>query len=103
MEDNPTYRPVNLIEELEKRRLFQKEGEAYTTPVPFEQSLHDYIESFHARSSLSRDHMTCEMATAFDEEVKELVSPFTEQGKIPLQVRGHITWGKPLGAPPSQE
>lgn len=93
---NPHYRPVNLLTEFEARHLFEKWGEHYTAPVPLERSVHDYIEAMHAQSSLSRDHMTSEMATAFDEEVQEIVAPFAREGNITLQVIGHILWGRPL-------
>jgi ubiquinone/menaquinone biosynthesis C-methylase UbiE len=54
---NPDYRPIDLIDELEQRGLFQKVGEKRTTPVPFSQSSEDYIEAFHSMSSFSRERM----------------------------------------------
>ena len=95
---NPHYQPVDIIEELEKRQLFQKEGESSTAPVPFEQSVEDQIEGFHSQSSLSRDHMTPENAAAFDAEMRELLNLHAQDGKITIQVYSHIVWGKPLGA-----
>src|SRR5262249_2071247 len=41
--NNPTYRPFDLIGELEKRHLFQKLGERKTTPVPMRQTVEEYI------------------------------------------------------------
>jgi ubiquinone/menaquinone biosynthesis C-methylase UbiE len=93
---NPHYRPIDLLAEFKARHLFEKWGEHYTVPVPLERSVRAYIEAMHAQSSLSRDHMTREMATAFDEEVQEIVAPFAQDGKITLQVIGHIFWGRPL-------
>lgn len=95
---NPTYQPINLIEELEKRHLFQKEGDARTVPVSFEQSVQNSIEGFHAMSSLSRDHMTCEMAAAFDEEIREVLTAHAQDGKVSVQVVGHVVWGRPQKA-----
>ena len=95
---NPRYQPVDIIEELEKRHLFQKEGEASTAPVPFEQSVENQIEGFHSQSSLSRDHMTPENAAAFDAEMQELLNFHAQDGKVSIQVYGDIVWGKPLGA-----
>ena len=95
---NPTYQPFDLHEELEKRQLFQKEGDVCTLPVPFEQSVENQIEAFHSQSSLSRDHMTTENAAAFDEEMGELLNSYAQDGKFIIQVFGWITWGKPLGA-----
>lgn len=93
---NRGYQHFDLIEELEKRGLFQKQGELYTAPAPFEQCLLDRIEALHAQSSLSRDAMGTEMAEAFDQEIKALLTPFVFDGKIALSVVGHIVWGKPL-------
>jgi phosphoglycolate phosphatase-like HAD superfamily hydrolase len=73
---NQEYQPYNLVEELERRRLFQKQGEPKMTPVPFQQSVNSYIESFHARNGFSRHRMTKEAPSVFDEEVRKLVSPF---------------------------
>jgi ubiquinone/menaquinone biosynthesis C-methylase UbiE len=95
---NPTYQPFDLHEELEKRHLFQVEGDVCTLPVSFEQPVENQIEAFHSQSSLSRDHMTPENAAAFDEEMRELLNSHAQDGIITLQVFGWITWGRPLGA-----
>lgn len=95
---NQTYQPVDLIVEFERRHLFQKVGEIHTSPVPFTQPLNDYIEAFHAKSSLSRDYMTIEAAAAFDREMREALTPCASDGFITMQVVAHIAWGKPLGA-----
>jgi ubiquinone/menaquinone biosynthesis C-methylase UbiE len=95
---NPTFQPFDMIEELEKRQLFQKAGEVCTLPLPFEQAVEDQVEAFHSQSSLSRDHMTSENAAAFDAAMQELLNSHAQNGKITIQVYGHIVWGKPLGA-----
>ena len=66
--------------------------------VPFRQPVNEYIEAYHAKSSLSRDHMTRESAAAFDREMREMLAPYANAGDITVQVVGHIVWGKPLGA-----
>lgn len=93
---NPHYKPVNIITELEQRGLFQRAGEKKTAPVPFTQPLSDYIESFHARSSLSRAGLGRENAAAFRRAVRVLVAPFTENGQVELQIVGDVVWGMPL-------
>jgi len=95
---NPNYQPMDLIEELEGRGLFQQCGEKETAPIEFVQSLEDYIESFHARSSLSRGHMTKEAADAFDDELKNVVSRYCVEGKVELQIVGTVVWGRPGGS-----
>ena len=91
---NPAYQPVDLIKELEMRGLFQKLGEKQTSPLPFVQSIDDSVESFHARSSLSREYMTQEGAAAFDAEVRALLSKYCTEGRIKMQVVGKVIWGK---------
>lgn len=92
---NREYRPYNLIEELERRHLFQKQGEAFATPVEFAQSLEDYIESYHSRNGLSRDRMNAETASAFDTEIRRVVKPFLVDGQVTQHIIGHVTWGTP--------
>lgn len=94
----PTCPPVDLIAEFEQRRLFQKVGEVHTEPAPFQQPLSDYIEAFHAKSSLSRDYMTREAAAAFDKAMMEMLAPYAQEGIVTIQVVGNIVWGKPKGA-----
>ena len=92
---NRYFQPYDLIEELEKRGLFQKRGEKETAPVPFVQSIEDYIESFHSRNGLSRERMGEETAAAFDEEVREVVAPTAKEGMLEFQVTAKVIWGVP--------
>lgn len=91
------YQPYNMIEELERHGLFQKVGEQRTAPVPFEQSIDDYIESYHSRSGFSRERMGAEQAAAFDEEARRTLLRSHGDGVISLQVDGSIVWGFPGG------
>ncbi len=43
----------------------------------------------------SRERMGEEMATAFDEEVREVIAPSAKEGMLEFQVTGHIVWGIP--------
>ncbi len=92
------YQPFNLIEELEKRHLFQKSGEHMTTPVTSTISIEHYIASLHSRSSLSLDSMPSADAVAFDTGVRALAEPWSHEGHIQLQCIGSIVWGKPLAS-----
>lgn len=67
-----------------------------TKPILFTQPLEDYVESFHGRASFSRDRMTLANARAFDAEIRALVSPFCQEGRVALQIVSEIVWGKPL-------
>jgi SAM-dependent methyltransferase len=92
---NQAYRPFDMLAEWERSGLWIKHGERRTAPVPFRQSTEHYIESFHGRSSLSRDRMRPEDAAAFDADLRALVEPFAADGQIELQVIGSVVWGKP--------
>ncbi len=92
---NTKYQPYDLIDELEMRGLFQKVGEKETRPVPFLQSVDDYIASFHSRNGFSRDRMKPEMATAFDQEAKKILLEKYPDGVMSLQVVGNVIWGIP--------
>ena len=92
---NRYFQPYDLVEELEKRSLFQKCGEKETSPVPFIQSIDDYIESFHSRNGLSRERMDEEMAADFDREVREVISLSAKEGMLEFQVTARVIWGIP--------
>ena len=95
---NPTYVPFDMTAELVARSLFTRRGEARTAPVPFEQSVDDYIESFHARSSLARARIDPDRAAAFDAEVRALVASYVTDGTVRQDVSGWVAWGEPHAA-----
>jgi SAM-dependent methyltransferase len=92
---NRHYQPYNLLDELTTRGLFEPVGKQQAQPVPFTQSVDEYVESFHARNGLSRDRMTPKQAAAFDRDMRALVAPFATNDMITLQVINMLTWGKP--------
>lgn len=92
----PSFLPFDLIDSLEQRGLFHPTGRHETAPIPSRQSIEDYVESFHSRSSLSRAAMGREAATAFDERLCALVRPWGEDGLLDLETVGSIEWGLPL-------
>lgn len=94
---NKDFEPYDLIEELELRGLFQKVGEKATAPVPFVQSIDDYIESFHSRNGFSRERMGPEQAAAFDQEARKILLRSHKDSMMSLQVVGSVIWGLPMG------
>jgi hypothetical protein len=90
-----SWRPnFRLLDELERRGLWHREGETQTEPVPLRQSVDEYVESFHARASLSWERLTPEDATAFDTELRRLVRERIGE-TVEQAVRTWIAWGKP--------
>jgi len=91
------WRPgFDLIGELERRELFHVQGRAETAPVPFRQPIADYVESFHARASLSWQRMTPADAAAFDRELTNLLRERSGEA-VELSIRATVVWGKPIG------
>ena len=89
------YHPYDLVTELETRDLFRTSGRQTTEPVPFVQSLDEYVESFHGRASFVRERMGNAAAAAFDTAVRALVSQYCV-GSVTLQLVTEVVWGKPL-------
>ena len=93
---NRTYRPYDIILELEARGLFRRLGRHQTPESAFRQSVEDYVESFHARNGFSRDRMLPGRAAAFDRDFRSLVTPFAPDGIITLHRTNEIVWGVPV-------
>jgi SAM-dependent methyltransferase len=89
------FQRFDLVEELERRRLFTRTGAHETAPVTSRQSIEDYIESFHSRSSLSRENMPPAASAAFDDRLRKLVQSSSNEGTIELQTLSGIVWGLP--------
>ena len=92
---NPEYQPFELIGELTQRGLFAPEGEEWTEPVPWEQSIPDYVESFHARNGFSRERMGPEAAKAFDTAAAQILGTACPEGNVPMHLRARVVWGRP--------
>lgn len=92
---NQDYQPCNLVDELEKRYLFQKQGEKTTQPIKLTKTISDYIEALHSGNGLSRERMPPEKAQAFDEAVRNLVQAHIEGEVMEGAVSTPITWGFP--------
>lgn len=88
------YRPYNLIDELKRLGLFALHGTHTTVPIPFTQSIEDYVASFHGRSSFSHDRMPPGDAAAFDAAVRNLVMAYNPE-TVTLSLVTTIAWGKP--------
>jgi SAM-dependent methyltransferase len=98
---NKDFQPYDILtvtQELAARGLFQQVGIRTTAPVWFRQSVDEYVESFHARNGLSRDRMDANAASAFDRQLRELVSQYCPNGIVELQIGGRVIWGKPQPA-----
>lgn len=93
------YQAYDLAEELEKGGFFRLTGERTTMPVPFRQSVEDYINSFHSMTSLSVEDMRPDDLRDFDTSLREMVMPYSEGGFVTLQTAAQLQWGKPTAPP----
>lgn len=94
---NRHHEPIDLIQELVDRRHLHLIGDKHTTPISFSQPLTDYVQSFHSRESMSKEHMGTENVRAFDAELSHILSDFVDdKGLLSFQLEARVTWGKPL-------
>lgn len=92
---NPTYQPYDMLAAWERTGLFSQAGERRTPATRFAQPIDDYLDAFHAMSSLTRARLGAAATAAFDAEVRALVTPYTEHGMVTLEIQGHLVWGRP--------
>ncbi len=92
---NRDFRPYDVVDELEQRKLFRPLGRHETAPVWFEQRLEEYVESFHSRNGLSRDRMDPVDAEAFDRELTALVEPYISDNIVRRRILAELVWGLP--------
>jgi SAM-dependent methyltransferase len=91
------WRPYNLIEELSSRSFFRKIGKWESEPVPFTQSVADYIEALHSMSGFARERMDSVAVSAFDDKVRAILLAYADaDGVLHMDIVGSVEWGTPL-------
>ena len=94
---NRHHEQIDLIQELVQRGHLHLIGDKRTTPVSFSQPLTDYVQSFHSRESMSKEHMGEEKVKAFDTELSQILSDFVDNEEcLSFQLEARVTWGRPL-------
>ncbi len=93
--NNQAYQSTNIIDGLERARLFRRLGARRTAPMLTKQTISDYIESQHGRSSLSLETMTTSDAEGFKQDMQELLQPYVRHGVLSFTIIGEVVWGKP--------
>lgn len=93
---SPKYEPgIPSLDALRRDGLFDEVGRATCGPVPFRQTVTDYVEQFHSTASLAREHMSRREALDFDHAVEAVVRPFASDGVVELSIVATLTWGRP--------
>jgi SAM-dependent methyltransferase len=94
---NRHHEAIDLIQELVDRGHLELVGDKWTTPVSFSQPLTDYVQSFHSRESMSKEHMGEENVSGFDAELSDILSDHVDnEGLLSFQLEARVTWGRPL-------
>jgi trans-aconitate methyltransferase len=83
----------DLVAVLRAEQRFDLAGEERTPPLPFEQSVDEYIEMLHSTSTLARIRLGAR-ATRFDEQLRAI---FARHGldRVRYEVVGLVWWGRP--------
>ena len=93
---NRHYEKIDLVQELVHKGYLHLIGDKWTTPIDFSQPLTDYVQSFHSRESMSKEHMGEENVRAFDTELSDILSDFVDdEGFLTFQLGTRVTWGRP--------
>ncbi len=90
------YQEFDMIKHFESQGLFKLEDIKVCDPIEITQTVEDFLKAEHSRSSLSIEAMTPKLAAEFDDKYRELLEPYTKDGRITYSVTTTIKWGKPL-------
>lgn len=94
---NRHFKQIDLIKELVNRGHMRLDGDRTTVPVWFTQSVDEYVESFHSRESMSREHMGASNVRAFDTELSGILADFADdKGVLQFQLQTRVAWGRPV-------
>jgi hypothetical protein len=101
---NRDFQPLDIIEELTARGLFEPLGRHDTAAVPWTPTVDEYLACRHSQNGLARSRMGA-TAAAFDNEVRALLDELSSDGTldmaaggVPLELTAWVAWGKPLPA-----
>jgi SAM-dependent methyltransferase len=99
-----TWQDVSLLEELQRRGLFELLGQARFGPEMWKPSVDEYILARHSQRSFSRTHMGAQSVQAFDDELRGVLDELCregtlsiEGGRLRLPVSASVSWGRPRG------
>lgn len=94
---NRHFQQIDFIQELVNRNHLLPVGDRKTAPVHFSQTIDDYVESFHSRESMTREHMEDGNVRSFDAELSRVLADFADdEGIIHFQLQTRVVWGRPL-------
>ncbi len=96
------FRPMDVVEEIERRGLFTRVGERRCGPEAWRPTVEEYLEFRHSQRGFSRTHMEAGSASAFDEAIRNALDDLVRAGEISriddrldLTVEARVVWGLP--------
>jgi hypothetical protein len=89
------FEPYDFIAMLREQELLSLEGDESVGDEPFARTIDEYIASLHATAGMPSERMVASNAAAFDDEVRQLVTPFAPDGTLRLRASARIVWGRP--------
>lgn len=93
-----SWQNVNLVEELQKRNLFEPVGRTQFGPEPWQPTLEEYLLARHSQRSFSRTHMGPSAAAEFDAALTEALADVPRvDGRLQLLASAQVCWGRPRG------
>ncbi len=93
---DPTF---SVVQAMEQAGLLEPAGSTDSAPMLFRQPVGEYVEQFHSRATLAREHMSEQEAADFGAAVERLVGPWVQpDGTLELPVVATVSWGRPVHA-----
>lgn len=89
-----SFEPYSLIDEIIASGLFEKLGEEATRPVDVEQSVDDYIMSYHSKERFCTDAMGEPVASEFQRQMRAALLPYSTGNKVTFSAKGIVVWGR---------
>jgi SAM-dependent methyltransferase len=84
-----------LADPLVNHPWFPTAGSRVTAPMPFKQSIPDYLKCLHSRQAFSIDHVGSELCDRFDQAMTRMLSRYAVNGVLSFDVRTRIEWARP--------
>jgi SAM-dependent methyltransferase len=96
------FRPMDLVEEIERRGLFTRLGERRCGPEAWRPTVDEYLECRHSQRGFSRARMDGVAVSAFDKAIRDVLDDLVRAGEISyahnrldLTVQARVAGGVP--------
>jgi ubiquinone/menaquinone biosynthesis C-methylase UbiE len=91
------HRALTAHKDVVQQGFLQQARTQQTSPVPFQQSIDDFIEAQHSFSRFTRERIGLQRSYEYDQEARSLLQRYHPDNILPLQIAGVITSGIPAG------